>query len=379
MKPPVREPAVLDATREIGARVRAYIQDPTVDDFDALARDIFTYQFRANEPYADYCRRRGVGPDDVRSWRDIPPLPVSAFKEVSLTCAPPRITFRTSGTSEGGDRRGEHPVVDLDLYAESVLAGLRQFVVPDRDRVRVLSLVPSAEMQADSSLSYMASIVIDRVGDAESRTYTHDRELLYGAIFSAVDRAVTEGVPVLLFSTTLALVPLIDAAREAGLTIPLPAGSRLVDTGGAKGAGREFDEERLLDAYREVFSLPAAACINEYGMTELLSQYYNPGFARAHHGEEPVAATPGPIDRAVMRSPHWLRPRVLDPDTMHDVTRDGERGLLAHVDLANCHSVVAIVTDDVGVRLGDGAIRLEGRRPGAASRGCSIAMDEWLR
>jgi hypothetical protein len=41
--------------------------------------------------------------------------------------------------------------------------------------------------------------------------------------------------------------------------------------------------------------------------------------------------------------------------------------------------VVSIVTDDIGVRIDDHTVRLEGRRPGAAARGCSIAMDEWLQ
>jgi hypothetical protein len=49
---------------------------------------------------------------------------------------------------------------------------------------------------------------------------------------------------------------------------------------------------------------------------------------------------------------------------------EGESGLLRVFDLANVHSVMAIQTDDLGVRRGDG-FELVGRAPFAEPRGCS--------
>ncbi|NIP83573.1 MAG: hypothetical protein GWM90_31850, partial [Gemmatimonadetes bacterium] len=55
----------------------------------------------------------------------------------------------------------------------------------------------------------------------------------------------------------------------------LPAGSRLMDTGGYKGRGRRLDPTELRAVYGDRLGLPPWACVNEYGMTELLSQYYD--------------------------------------------------------------------------------------------------------
>jgi hypothetical protein len=310
---------------EIGRRVRAFIDDPGADGFDRLARDVFAYQIARNPPYARYCERRGVGAD-VASWRDIPPLPVHAFKEVSLACGSPALIFRTSGTTDGMNARGTHEVVDPTIYAHALCRGFREFVLPDRERIRVLSLVASPRARADSSLSHMSGVILDAFGDSESETYVGEEDILLGAFFAALDRASSQDVPVLVFTTTLALVPVLEAAKSSGHTFRLPRGSRIMDTGGTKGHGREFNERALLDDYEAVFGVPAAACINEYGMTELLSQYYNDDLRRHLRGESITS-----VDRARKRAPHWLRARVLDPDTM----QDAERGLLAHVDLTN--------------------------------------------
>jgi len=99
-------------------------------------------------------------------------------------------------------------------------------------------------------------------------------------------------------------------------------------------------------------------CINEYGMTELCSQYYDFRF------EE---------DLAVKAGPPWLRARVLDPDTLAPLPR-GEVGILQHFDLANLDSVSAVLTEDLGRETDHGFVLL-GRVPNATPRGCSIAMD----
>ena len=80
---------------------------------------------------------------------------------------------------------------------------------------------------------------------------------------------------------------------------------------------------------------------------------------------------------AVKSGPHWIRSRVLDPLTGQEVPR-GERGILAHTDLGNYNSVTTILTEDVGVAV-DGGFLLLGRAQGAQAKGCSMAVDEFLR
>jgi hypothetical protein len=50
---------------------------------------------------------------------------------------------------------------------------------------------------------------------------------------------------------------------------------------------------------------------------------------------------------------------------------DGETGLIRVFDLANVYSVMAIQTEDVGTRRGDG-FDLAGRAASAEMRGCSL-------
>lgn len=364
-----------ETARRIGERVRAFIRDPAADAFEPLACTIFAYQYERCAPYRAFCDRRGVKPARVERWIDVPPIPAEAFAEVDLAAAPPVLTFRTSGTTRSESPRGAHLVADPSLYEEGLLAAFRFFVLPDRRRIRLLSLVPERAEQPESSLSYMACTLLRAVGDDESRTYTRDRRALLGALFAALQRASAENEPVLLFGTSLAFVPVLAAAREAGFRCVLPRGSRLVDTGGTKGARDAYDETALVRAYEETFGLPAWACVNEYGMTELLSQLYNDDLRYALVDESAVErGRPPDVRRDRKQAPHWLRARILDPDTLEDAAE----GVLAYYDLANCHSALAVLTADLGTRVESGGFVLRGRRAGAASRGCSIAMDEWL-
>ena len=99
-----------------------------------------------------------------------------------------------------------------------------------------------------------------------------------------------------------------------------------------------------------------------YGMTELSTQFYDDGNAQLP---------------AVKSGPHWIRSRTVDPMTGQDVPA-GERGVLAHCDLANFNSVTTILTEDVGITV-DGGFLLLGRAEGAQAKGCSMAVDAFLQ
>jgi hypothetical protein len=77
-----------------------------------------------------------------------------------------------------------------------------------------------------------------------------------------------------------------------------------------------------------------------------------------------------------MEAPPWARTIVLDPETLA-VLPHGEPGIVCHYDLANCSSVVGILTEDLGVATPEG-FRFLGRVKGSESRGCSVSVDEIL-
>jgi hypothetical protein len=75
--------------------------------------------------------------------------------------------------------------------------------------------------------------------------------------------------------------------------------------------------------------------------------------------------------------PPWLRVVPVDPVTLEPVAA-GEVGIARIVDLGNVDSAIAIQTQDRVRRSGAG-IELLGRAPGATPRGCSLAIEEFLR
>jgi hypothetical protein len=99
-----------------------------------------------------------------------------------------------------------------------------------------------------------------------------------------------------------------------------------------------------------------------YGMTELSTQFYDQGNQRVP---------------SLKQGPHWIRSRVIDPLTGQDVPQ-GERGVLSHCDLANFNSVTTILTEDVGMMADHGFVLL-GRAQGAQAKGCSMAVDAFLK
>ena len=56
----------------------------------------------------------------------------------------------------------------------------------------------------------------------------------------------------------------------------------------------------------------------------------------------------------------------------------GESGLLRHFDLANVDSVMAIQTEDLGRKVGEG-LELLGRAPDADLKSCSLSAEAFLK
>ena len=73
----------------------------------------------------------------------------------------------------------------------------------------------------------------------------------------------------------------------------------------------------------------------------------------------------------IFHFPPWVRAQVISPETGREVG-EGETGLIRVFDLANVYSVMAIQTEDLGVRRGNG-FDLLGRAAMAEPRGCSLA------
>jgi hypothetical protein len=351
---------------DVHDQVLAWIDDPGPVSFDALALAVFAHQFERIEPYRRFCLQRGASPGSVDCWQQIPPVPVQAFKHVDLCCSTPQHTFLSSGTTAGTARRSRHTMPDLRLYQRAALSGLRRFVFPDTENMPILSLVPPVSLLPDSSLAQMVAWAFAAFGAAGSLYAVDPEEIAYPAAVGFLRAAERSGQPCCIMTTTGALIRLIEHARVHDLTFRLPHGSRIMDTGGDKGAPRRLSRNGLLHACWSTLAVPGYFCVNEYGMTELSSQYYDSVIA------DRVSGT---FRHRTKIGPPWLRTLVVDAATLAPLPR-GETGLLCHFDLANAGSAMAVSTEDVGRMDGDG-LELLGRVTDAELRGCSLTLAEW--
>jgi len=334
------------------------------DEFNSLALRLFAHQFRHNPAFQRYCRQQEKTVRTVKHWRDIPAVPINAFKELTLSCVPPEHcerVFMTSGTTRA-DSRGRHYHPHLRVYDHSMKLYFAARFMRGAKRLRMGILFPTEDMMPNSSLAHYLALALDEFGAEGSEYFIGPQGLDVERLCRTLEQVQRDGSPYALLGASYSFVHLLDALRQRGLAFALPPGSRLFDTGGFKGQSRELEMD---DFYRQLsasFGVPASACTNMYGMTELSTQFYDDG----------NAAQP-----AVKSGPHWIRSRAVDPLTGRDVP-EGERGVLVHCDLANFNSSTTIVTEDVGAMVPGGFLLL-GRAEGARAKGCSMAMDAFLR
>jgi hypothetical protein len=358
------------ALRDLLVRRIGGAEREAVDEigFEGLALRVLRYQARANPVYGALLAGRGLDPLELEDWRSFPPVPARAFKDHPPLAADPadvRQVFRTSGTTAGPGRRGEHPVVDPELYRASVLSNARAHLLPDREAIRVVALLPPPSLLADSSLAHMAGILAE-AWDPERPAFFADAEWRVDGegLRDALLEAEGAGEPVLLLATAFGLVHWLERDPRP---VNLPPGSRVMETGGFKGRSRQVERSELYGALSSALGVPPERIVNEYGMTELLSQFY-----------EPVLLEGGPADPAARRhvEPWWVRTRVLDPVDLR-ASPPGEPGVLCHLDLANLFSAALVLTEDRGVRV-EGGFRPLGRISGSEPRGCSLSVEAYL-
>ena len=353
-------------TTQIVDDVLAFMaQDGVTDEaFNAQALALFAHQFAHNAPFQRFCRQRGKTPRTVKTWQDIPAVPISAFKALSLSCQPPSITdrvFMTSGTTQG-DVKGKHHHPTLAVYDASMRANFAQRFMRGQGRIAMGILFPPEEVMPNSSLAHYLALALQTFGAEGSRYFIDAAGLDTAGVCAALSQAEATGQPYALLGASYSLVHLMDALEQQGRKFALPAGSRLLDTGGFKGQSREIPMAQFYAQLTALLGVAPEHCINMYGMTELSTQFYDDGNA---------------VLPAVKSGPHWIRSRLVNPLSGEEVAH-GEQGVLAHCDLANFNSVTTILTEDVGVAVAGGFLLL-GRAEGTQAKGCSLAVEEFLR
>ena len=281
-------------------------------------------------------------------------MPLAAFRQTAIRCFPEAETlrtFRTSGTT--GEGYGQHHFRTVELYRTAALAGWRKAGLSESN---VLCLLPTPETAPHSSLACMAGWLAPAENFFPGNWEALCAKVKTTSGRSSPPKSDREVASPVLFGTALAFLDFFEWLGER--TFPLPAGTIAVETGGYKGTRRDLPKADLYALFEKKLGLPAAAVGNEYGMTELSSQFYTRGLGHPHLGAP------------------WVRALVIDPETESEVA-DGGTGVLRIFDLANTGSCCAIQTRDLAIRRGEN-FQLLGRDPAALPRGCSRAADEML-
>ena len=333
------------------------------EEFDRLAREVFAFQYERCGVYRAYCDRRKQTPQMVRHWKEIPATPTSAFNDFALTCFPVEqavAEFHTSGTTR--EQSGKHFLATLELYHAAISPNFAAHLLPDGARLPMMVLTPSPEEAPHSSLSHMMGVVMKQFGAEDSAYYVEGGQLLLEKLVRDLCEAQWGHQPVFLLGTAFAFVHLFDHCAKENLTFEFADGSRVMETGGFKGRSRELSKTELYSLFEWVLGIPTMRVVNEYGMTELSTQFYD---ATLRVGQRTDGKT----------VPPWARVLVIDPNTGREAAGN-ERGLIRIFDLANLWSMMCVQTEDLGIsRVSEsGAMEFEvlGRAAAAEVRGCSL-------
>jgi hypothetical protein len=348
---------------EQAARIRAFIESSSAGvkpareferEFNDLALGSFRLQYAHNDAYQRWCDRSATDPKQVAHWRDIPAVPTTAFKAAELSSVMPeqRVkVFCSSGTTGQTPSRHYHSAESLILYELSLKNWFNACFLRDTRDWTFIALTPSPRRAPESSLVHMFATVSRGAGRFIG-TVTKDAWALdWEATKTALEESTRSNTPVALLGTAFNFVHLLDWLQEDGGKVKLPAGSRVLETGGYKGRSREVAKTDLHRMISENFGVAPEDVVCEYGMCELSSQAYN-SVAR----------------QQVFKFPPWARAWAVSPETEAPTEAIG---LLRIFDLANLWSVSAIQTEDLVQTSEDGFVLL-GRATSAEPRGCSL-------
>ncbi len=316
-------------------RILAFINGAR-DDFNTLALAVYAFQRERNAVYRAYCEQLKA---KVTHWKEVPAVPTSAFKDFALTCFPIAeavAEFHTSGTTR--EKSGKHYFKTLTLYDAAIRPNFAAHLLPEN--LPALILTPSPEEAPHSSLSHMLGVVGN---DAEY--FVENDTLLAERLTQRLCEMQWANQPVMLLGTAFAFANFFDTHFK----LEMPEGSRAMETGGFKGRSREITKKELYRMFADRLGIHLV--VNEYGMTELSTQFYDETLRVGRQSDVKVV-------------PHWARVLVIDPTTGKEAL-PGERGLIRVFDLANLWSVMCIQTEDLGIAHEGGRFEVLGRAAGA--------------
>ncbi len=301
--------------------------------FSLFADAVLTFQRKHNPVY--------------RGFADYRYLPIQAFKSSKVVSFPPEeaeAIFCSSATGSR-DTRSLHYVRRLEIYRRAVLTQF--YSVFGHGPYTIVACLPNYEdLKEKSSLVHMTRMLVDAVGSCDSSYVAEQPDILE----RLSEPSSRPSAPLLVFGAAFGLLDLAESARWR-----LPSDAVILETGGMKTFRREIGRDELHASLAEGFGVDRRRVRSEYGMCELMSQFYS-------------------MEDGLFFPPPWVRFEIVDPYRPGKILTDGQPGALAVFDLANMYSVSGILTEDSAVRRGEG-FELLGRLSGAELRGCNFLLE----
>ncbi len=311
-------------------------------DFNTTALAVFYFQYKHNSIYRQWVDFLKCKPADIKSYTDIPFLPISLFKSHKIKSfqGDGELVFSSSGTT--GMIPSKHYVKELALYREAYNRSFEYFYGPISE-FTVLALLPSYLEREGSSLILMAEDFIARSNYSESGFYLYNYQELYQQLISLRQK----GRKVLLLGVSFALLEFAELFK-----IYFPD-LIVMETGGMKGKRKELLRSELHSILKKSFGVEYVH--SEYGMTELMSQAYSKG-------------------EGLFYAPPWQRVLIRDTNDPLSLLQGQKSGGINCIDLYNLYSCAFIATQDLGRRNKNGSFEILGRFDSAEVRGCNLLV-----
>lgn len=342
--------ALIDAyDRDVLAFVKRGIEESDEKVFNELALRGFEILYRSKKPYRDYCIRKTASPETLDHWMAIPAVSSFAFKrllERAFSARKAEEVYLQGGTMELRSKRGpffpDERLVALMSSGNRLLE--KAFLFSDVERIKMLFMIPIPEMAPGMVMAKGLERMKAGFGTDDSRFLISFRGVDLSALVVALRQAEKSGQQLALLGATWGFDYFLDACRTADIVFRLPAGSRVVDSGGYVGRYAKCTKEEFLEKCLETLGVPEHHCINALWLCESSTVYFDNVLRNALSG----------VGRPRYKEiPPWCRTIVVDPVNFQRLPK-GQPGLLRHYDLTNRGMAVAVQTDKMGFETEDG-------------------------
>jgi hypothetical protein len=310
--------------------------------FDDEALRIYHYQNQHNPTYSKFHVLLGINASSIRSWIEIPCLPVRVFKNQLIKTGiwQEEVIFLSSGT---GGAQSRHPIRHIQDYHENARIIFEDTFGPLRN-YSILALLPNYMQNPASSLISMVNHFMTRSRDQSKGYYLTDYESLTSQLLHNRD----SHIPTILFGVSFALLDFASKHEIADLSNTI-----IIETGGMKKQRREITRKEI--HHQLASSFKNSQIHSEYGMTECTSQLYGDSSGYFYENDH-------------------IMVKITDPTDPLRTVKFGEKGRINICDLSNLHTISFIATDDIGEKTADGRIKIYGRLDNSDLRGCNYLI-----